>query len=327
MESLLPTVTSILNYAATNGLNMGRYLLLGLVLTAALQSLVPSHKLHQMMTRSGAWPIVIASVAAVTTPLCSCGTISLMIPLLAAGVPWGPIFAWLIASPIISPTGFILVGGTLGWDLAIAKILVGLTLGIGGGILANKLQVSGFLANQSRVPSTRPTEDSMECCSQDTASDFSSTPQDPTTSGHSETTAASENRLSTFIRILWESGRSLIPIFILFVLVAGVIETLMPTEWITGLFGPGRAWGVPVAAILGVPLYTGTASAVPLTASFMGLGMSRAAALAFILTGPGTSLPALGAVLVIARNRMVAAYLGILFGGSILSAYLFGLWF
>ena len=327
MESLLPTITSVLNYAATNGLNMGRYLLLGLVLTAALHSLVPSDKLHQMMTRNGAWPIVIAAVAAVTTPLCSCGTVSLMIPLLAAGIPWGPIFAWLIASPIISPTGFILVGGTLGWDLAVAKIVVGLALGIGGGIAANKLQASGFLANQSRVPLSRPAEPSMACCSQDTTSASGASSQDPIKGGHPEASATSDNRFNDFISILWESGRSLVPIFALFVLVAGVIETLMPTEWITGAFGTGRAWGVPVAAILGVPLYTGTASAIPLTASFMGLGMSRAAALAFIMTGPGTSLPALGAVLVIARKGMVSVYLGVLFAGSIVSSYLFGLWF
>lgn len=301
VEQFIFYLNSVLNYMVTNGLSMGFYLLIGLILAAALESLVPAGKLHRYMNSYGVWPILIATVAAVTTPLCSCGTVSLMIPLLAVGVPWGPIFAWLIASPIISPTGFVLIGGALGWDLAVAKILAGLILGIGGGILANRLQMSGFLANQSRVPVNPVSGNTESCCA--------------------------KSRFSTFTGTLWKSARMLVPIFVLFLLVAGVIQVFIPTQWITGLFGPGRIWGVPTAALLGVPIYTNTAVAVPLTASFMGLGMSKAAALAFLLTGPGASLPALGAVLVIARRRIVALYLGLLFAGSILFAYLFELWF
>ena len=330
--SVPQVVTDILNYVWSNGISMGRYLILGLVLAAALQSFVPSEKLRKFMTKNNFYAIMVASIAAVTTPLCSCSTVSLMVPLLAAGIPWGPIFSWMIASPVISPTGFILFGGTLGWHLAVAKVTAGLIMGIGGGLLANKLQQSGFLENQSRVPIGESanissfTEDdagivtSDSCFAEDQADEAStaSTKEDP---GEQETP------LQRFVTTFYSSARSLIPIFIVFIFVAGTIEYLVPTEWIVSLFGEGRAWGVPVAAVLGLPLYTNTVSAVPLVSSFMNLGMSTPAALAFILTGPGTSLPALGAVLVVARTRVLALYLSVLFFCSVIFSYIFGVFF
>lgn len=321
----------ILAYVWSSGLSMGRYLALGLILAALLQSFVPSQKLHQLMAGHGLLAVIIASVAAVTTPLCSCGTVSIMIPLLAAGVPWGPIFAWLIASPVISPTGFALIGGTLGWHFAIAKVVAGLAMGVGGGVLANWLQGRGALAGQSRVPlawspsgpCTPPGDRDGSGCG--SACCGPSADQEATSQGEVGAKPGSSGRLKEFGDTLWSSARSLVPLFVLFIFVAGAIEVLVPTEWVAGLFGAGRAWGVPAAAVLGVPLYTSAASAVPLVSTLVNLGMSSGAALALILTGPGTSLPALGALLVIARVRLLALYLAVLFTSSIAFSLVFGL--
>ncbi len=341
-------IRQIASYALHSGARMGPYLLLGIVLAAAIQSMIPAARLRQLFAAAGAWPVLVATVAAVSTPLCSCGTVSLMIPLLAAGVPWGPIFAWLIASPIISPTGVVLIGGTLGWDMAIAKILVGLILGVGGGLLANRLQTAGLLAGQSRVPvtvglgafSSEAAAASRGCCTAPAVPGASccGATEDPSPCAASDARASAccevgetvdpgPEKASRFIPVLLESLRSLLPIYVLFLLVAGAVGVLVPTEWITLAFGEDAAWGVPAAAALGMPLYTSVASAVPLTASLVDLGMARGAALAFLLTGPGASLPALSAVLIIARVRVMALYLMVLYSGSVAAAYLFGLWF
>ena len=152
MICMIEVIRGIAIYAQYSAMRMGPYLLVGIVLAAALQSAIPAARLRKLFATSGAWPIVIATAAAVSTPLCSCGTVSIMIPLLAAGVPWGPVFAWLIASPIMGPTDFLLIGGTLGWDMAVTKLLVGLVLGVG--LLVDHLQAVGLLAGQSRVPLT-----------------------------------------------------------------------------------------------------------------------------------------------------------------------------
>ncbi len=330
MAELIPIITDILLSAGAMALRMGPYLVLGLIIAAALGNFGPSEKLHRLMTTHGLLAIAVASIAAVTTPLCSCTTVSIMIPLLAAGVPWGPIFSWLIASPIISPTGFILIGGTLGWPLAFAKVLTGLTMGIGGGILANRLQKTGFLAHQSRVPVAAGISEAnspamSDPTSQEEAGAIASACCETAENLAHSSSGTPGDSIRSFGNALYGTAKSIVPIFILFLVVAAAIEQLVPTAWISSLFGEGRIWGVPIAALLGVPLYTNTASAVPLVSSFMGLGMTSGAALAFILTGPGTSLPAMGAVLVIARWRLLAYYLAVLFTVSILFAFAFDL--
>lgn len=325
-------------------MRMGPYLLVGIVLAAALQSAIPAARLRKLFATAGVWPIVIATAAAVSTPLCSCGTVSIMIPLLAAGVPWGPVFAWLIASPIMGPTDLLLIGGTLGWDMAVTKLLVGLVLGVGGGLLADHLQAAGVLAGQSRVPvmvdvggCTSEIASTQDCCLPPTPTrEVSTFPGDaaccvatdaPTATCCEADPGTDSEDAPGFVPVLMESLRSLLPIYVLFLLVAGAVSVLVPTEWITQLFGAGTAWGVPLAAALGTPLYTSVASAVPLTASLVELGMARRAALAFLLTGPGSSLPALSAVLIIARVRVVVLYIVLLYFGSVAAAYLFGLLF
>jgi uncharacterized membrane protein YraQ (UPF0718 family) len=303
----------IFAYAWSTVIRMGGYLIAGIAVAAAVQSLVPQNKLRAWFVRAGAWPVVLATAAAVTTPLCSCSTVSLMIPLLAAGVPWGPIMAWLIASPMISPTGFVLVGGTLGWDMAFAKVAVAVFLGVAGGVLANYLQRRGWLDGQSRIP----------------AAALQSGAFSEVAAGSAAEIGAGINtgmvRWLLFWRTFVKSLRQIVPIFTVFVFVAAAVRVLIPTDWVSTAFGGQQAWAIPAAAALGVPLYTSIASAVPLTASLLQLGMGRGAALALLLTGPGTSLPALAALFTVAKGRLIALYLVVLFGGSILSAWVFEL--
>lgn len=310
-STAVATITEIFTYAWSNVVRMGGYLLIGLVVAAAVQSLVPQNKLRAWFVKTGVWPVLLATAAAVTTPLCSCSTVSLMIPLLAAGVPWGPIMAWLIASPMISPTGFVLVGGTLGWDMAVAKISIAAVLGVTGGLAANALQRRGWLEGQSRIAVAAPA-----------AGGFSEVGAG---SGMGSGMSTGIVRWIMFWRTLVKSLRQIVPIFAFFVLVAAAVRVLIPTDWVSTAFGGQQAWAIPAAAALGVPLYTSIASAVPLTASLLQLGMGRGAALALLLTGPGTSLPALAALFTVARGRLIALYFVILFVGSILSAWLFEL--
>lgn len=305
MASLNSTVLEIITCAWSTVMRMGGYLLAGIALAAAVQSLVPRQRLRDWFVKAGVWPVVLATGAAVATPLCSCSTVSLMIPLLAAGVPWGPVMAWLIASPMISPTGFVLIGGSLGWDLAVAKVAVAAFLGIAGGIGANAMQRRGWLDGQSRIAAAG--------CEGAGATGIGSGMGHPSL------------RWLVFRGTLTRSLGQIVPVFALFVVVAAAVRVLVPTGWVTAAFGGQQAWAVPAAAALGVPLYASIASAVPLTASLLQLGMGRGAALALLLTGPGTSLPALAALFTIARARLIALYFAILFAGSIACAWVFEL--
>lgn len=101
---------------------------------------------------------------------------------------------------------------------------------------------------------------------------------------------------------------------------------LVPTEVLTTYLGDNPFWSVPLAAALGVPMYLNTDASLPLVAGLMDGGMGAGAALAFLVTGAGTSVGAISGMLIIARWRAVALVISSLWVGAILLGYLAPLW-
>ena len=123
----------------------------------------------------------------------------------------------------------------------------------------------------------------------------------------------------TFGAELVRSGWRLLALFLALAFVGYLLNDLIPAAWITTLFGSGRAKGVPLAATFGLPFYIPTEASMPLVRAMLDSGMSDGAALAFLLTGAGTSLGAIAGALTIARWRVLAVVIGTLWAGAILS--------
>ncbi|MGE5507162.1 MAG: permease [Chitinophagales bacterium] len=119
----------------------------------------------------------------------------------------------------------------------------------------------------------------------------------------------------------WSSAKWLLPRFVAFAFLGYLLNGLIPKGWVTGLFGQGQSFGVPLAATLGLPLYLNTESSLPMLKAFLTSGMSPGAALAFLITGAGTSLGAITGALAIARWRVVAVVVATLWAGAILCGY------
>lgn len=105
-----------------------------------------------------------------------------------------------------------------------------------------------------------------------------------------------------------------------------LVIRLVPTEVLTTYLGDNSIWSVPLAAALGVPMYLNTDASLPLVAGLMDGGMGAGAALAFLVTGAGTSVGAISGMLIIARGRVAALVIGSLWVGAILLSYLAPLW-
>jgi hypothetical protein len=116
-------------------------------------------------------------------------------------------------------------------------------------------------------------------------------------------------------------SKRLLPIFFGFTFIGYFLNALIPVEWITGLFGAGQAYSIPLAATLGLPFYINTEASLPLVRAMLDSGMSHGAALAFLITGAGTSIGAIGGALTIARWRVLAIVIGTLWAGSILIGF------
>ncbi len=246
--------------------------------------------------------VVIATGAAVTTPLCSCGTMAVILGMMAGSMPWAPIVAFMVSSPLTSPEELVFSAGLFGWNFALAFFISSILLGLIGGGAAYILESRGWLKGQARF---RPISGG---------------------SGLVEVApAAALSRWAELGKEVWLTGRRLALYFFGFATVGYLLNNLIPSTWVTALFGQGHVYGVPLAAVLGIPFYFNTEASMPLARALLDAGMSHGAVLAFLITGSGTSVGAIVGALTIAKWRVVGLVLATLLIGAIAFGYLYDL--
>jgi len=113
--------------------------------------------------------------------------------------------------------------------------------------------------------------------------------------------------------------------FLGFAFIGYFLNGLIPSAWVSAIFGPGNLYSVPLAATLGLPLYINSEASLPLVRALIEGGMSQGAAMAFLITGAGTSIGALAGAFTIARWRVIGVVVGTLWTGAIVMGYLYDL--
>lgn len=241
-----------------------------------------------------------------------------MIPLLTAGVPWALLMPWLVSSPLNSPNTFFLIAGALGYPMAIAQIVAAISMGVASGWITSLLESKGYLLTQLRNSSPKKLEGS------------SRNPLLPAPEGEPALNSSPKTETKglwwVFLHSLTKMGtRRLVRQLALFIFVASAIKILIPVTWVTLLFGQDHWYSIPLAALIGIPLYVSNSSSVPIAKTLVESGMGSGTALAFILAGAGTSLPAMTGLLVIARVRIVALYVSLIFLGAVVFGFFYSL--
>ncbi|MBV6394009.1 MAG: hypothetical protein KPEEDBHJ_03255 [Anaerolineales bacterium] len=272
-------------------------LLLSVVISVLLKLYVDQDRVAAFLKRNQRNSVVTSTALAVGTPFCSCGTTAVVLGMMASTVPWAPIVAFLVASPLTSPQQMVYSAGLFGWPFAIAFMLSSIMLGLAGGAIAGFAESRGWLTNQARLVS-RP-ETGLPI------------PEPNPLSSRPRVTA--QMFAKEFFDITWK----LLLMFFGFSFIGYFLNGLIPQEWIQNAFGSGSGFSVPLAALLGIPFYLNTEASMPLVRAFMDSGMSAGAALAFLITGAGTSIGAIAGALTIARWRVIAIVLGTLVTGAV----------
>ena len=131
--------------------------------------------------------------------------------------------------------------------------------------------------------------------------------------------------LRLFLTETLAAGRTLLAMFFGFAFIGYFLNGLIPQAWVSAVFGSGNIYSVPLAATLGLPLYINSEASLPLVRALLDGGMSQGAALAFLITGAGTSIGALAGALTIARWRVIALVVGTLWIGSVVVGYVYNL--
>jgi uncharacterized membrane protein YraQ (UPF0718 family) len=283
------------------------FLAISAVIAALLRVYVDQNKVAGFLQRHRSGGVLAATAAAVGTPLCSCGTTAIILGMMASLMPWAPIVAFMVASPLTSPEELLYSAGLFGWPFALTFFGASIVLGLMGGLAAHVLEGRGLLKNQMRF---RPI------------------------SGGSGLAPAAEIGVKSDVLplpsqadwriVLIETGRSgwrLLIYFLGFAFIGYLLNGLLPSTWVSTLFSSGRFYSVPLAATLGVPFYLNTEASLPLVLSLLDAGMSPGAALAFLITGAGTSIGAIGGALTIARWRVVGLVIATLWVGAVIFGF------
>lgn len=288
------------------------FLLAAVLVASLLKVYMDQAKAAALMKRNSAGSLWISVGVATFTPLCSCGTTAVILGMMASTVPWAPIVAFMIASPLVSPSQTIYSAGLFGWPFAVALILSSIILGLAGGLLAGRFERMGLLEGQARFKAVQGGSGEEPIAL-------------PLAAPAAPATLMERYKLAELLKTMLQTGRTLTLLFAGFAFIGYFLTFLIPNAWMLSLFGEGRLWGVPLAATLGLPLYFNTEASMPLVRSFMDLGMSPGAALAFLITGAGTSVGATAGALTIARWRVVGLVVGVLWVGAILLGGLYNL--
>jgi uncharacterized membrane protein YraQ (UPF0718 family) len=290
-------------------------LLISILISAALKLYVDQDAIARFLRRNTKNSVLMSTGVAVATPLCSCGTTAIVLGMMASTVPWAPIVAFLVASPLTSPQELFYSAGLFGWTFATAFFVASIVLGLMGGLIASFADARGWLANQARIASPKSPSLSLGIMGGPAPIGL------PVIAQPAVEPIKPAVTLRAFMQEMYNISKRLIPLFFGFTFVGYMLNGLIPAAWITSLFGTGHAYSIPLAATLGLPFYINTEASLPLVRAMLESGMSQGAALAFLITGAGTSLGALGGALTIARWRVIGIVIGMLWFGSILLGF------
>lgn len=273
-------------------LQLGPYVLGGVLLAALLGQFGRLHRWSPRLTAGGPVPVVAAALLGGLSPISTYGMVPFLLQLLRGGAAPGPPLAFLVASSMLNPQIFLLTLGGLGWRMALGQLAGVLLISTGVGVLAGRLPPVSFL---------RPVADLVEA------------PLDPRLPSSRSRVAHDVLGMLAWIGFTFVTGVTL----------AALIQVFLPSRWVMGLLGEGRWTGVALGGILGLPLYTCGGAAVPVLAGLMDTGMGAGPALAFLLSGAATrvtSLAALGSFLT--RRALVVYTAGILFAAVVVGLLL-----
>ncbi len=281
------------------------FLLLSVLLAAWLKAAGADRLIGRSVARSPGVAILLAALFGALSPFCSCGVVPLVAALLAAGLPLPAVMAFWVSSPLMDPETFVLMAATLGLSLTLAKTAAAIGIGLLAGFATLGLQRLSLFENP-----LRPRSGCGSCA--------------PTLQSDAETRWAfwrEAPRRQAFAEEAW----SVCLFLSKWLLLAFTIESLMvawlPAEVIAQNLG-GEGWSaIPLAAVVGVPAYLNGFAAIPLIGELVNMGMAPGAALAFLVAGGVTSLPAAMAVFALVRRPVFVWYLAVALAGSLIAGF------
>jgi len=239
----------------------------------------------------------LAALLGTVTPFCSCSAVPLFIGFVTAGVPLGVTFSFLISAPMVNEIALVLLFGLFGWKVAAIYLGTGLAIAMVAGWVIGRLKLE------------RQVEDWVYATS-------------PAAGGADE-----QRDWAVRFRLGREAVRDIVGKVWIYVL-AGIavgawIHGYVPENFMARLMGRAAWWSVPLAVLIGVPMYSNAAGIIPVVQALLGKGAALGTVLAFMMAVIGLSLPEAIILRKVLKPRLLAVFFGVVALGIILVGYLF----
>jgi uncharacterized membrane protein YraQ (UPF0718 family) len=244
---------------------------------------------------------VVAAGVGVATPFCSCSAVPGFIGLVAAGVPLGVTMSFLIASPMVNEVAIVLLYGLFGFQVAALYVAAGLTVAVVAGWIIGRLRLEKWVE-----PFVYETRLHRQMSDQNVGLTWT------------DRIAMGREEIRTIVGKIW-------PYLLVGIGVGAVIHGWVPEDFFVEYAGPDNPFAVPVAVILGIPLYSNAAGILPLVEALHDKGLAIGTVLAFMMSVVALSVPEMILLRRVLRPRLLAAFAAIVGTGILAVGFLFNI--
>lgn len=264
-----------------------------------IQTYFPPEKVKEKLAHlKSPWGNALASLFGIITPFCSCSSVPLFIGFTKAQIPVGMTFSFLITSPLVNEAVIAILISEFGLKFALIYAAIGILVGILGGMLIGKIarreDIEPFVFEGSSLSL------SYEKPSQ-------------------------KARLSEAKSATWDVVKRIWIFLLIGIGIGAVVHGWVPGDFLARIAGEDRFFAVPVATILGVPLYSNALGMIPVAQSLMSKGMSVGAAMSLMMAVTALSLPEFLLLRKVIKPRLLFFFALIVTLAIMLTGYLFNL--
>ena len=243
---------------------------------------------------------VLGSLLGVVTPFCSCSAVPLFIGFVTTGVPLGVTFSFLIAAPMINEVALVLLFGLFGWKVAALYLGTGLVIAMVAGWVIGRLRLERWV--EGWVYATAPAD------MQGKDERFRWT----------QRLALGRDAVKDIVGRVW-------PFVLAGIAVGAGIHGYVPGQLMASIMGKGAWWSVPLAVVIGIPMYSNAAGIIPVVQALLEKGAALGTVLAFMMSVIGLSLPEVVILRKVLKLPLIATFIGVVGAGILIVGYLFNI--
>ena len=291
---------SALNFFIYDSIKILILLAVIIFLVSFLRSFLSPEKMRKILTKK--YPIIgniLAALFGIVTPFCSCSAVPLFIGFVESGVPLGVTFSYLISAPMVNEVAVIMLFGLFGLPIALLYAVSGVAIAVVVGFLMGRMNLEPLVEDYVwKIKAGNIGQ---------------------------EQKLTFKERVNQAYVYTFDLVKKVFPYVLLGVGIGALIHGYAPSDMLTKIAGRGNILSVPIAVLIGVPLYSNAAGTIPIVQALLSKGLPMGTALAFMMSVTALSFPEMVILRKVLKPKLLGIYIAILTVGIMFTGYLFNI--